>query len=92
MIKMIKTVHRNMTGVSNMADQGRIILQLYSVCNLSIVSLFSAIECLYLAYRLAPFLTIPAVFFGCLCGPRGGKLRRKSEEIFGKKSANSNLS
>ena len=34
MIKMIKTVHRNMTGVSNMADQGRIILQLYSVCNL----------------------------------------------------------
>ena len=25
-----------MTGVSNMADQGRIILQLYSVCNLSI--------------------------------------------------------
>ena len=36
MIKMIKTVHRNMTGVSNMADQGRIILQLYSVCNLSI--------------------------------------------------------
>ena len=27
-----------MTGVSNMADQGRIILQLYSVCNLSIGS------------------------------------------------------
>ena len=26
-IKMIKTVHRNLTGVSNMADQGRIILQ-----------------------------------------------------------------
>ena len=25
-----------MTGVSNMADQGRIILQFYSVCNLSI--------------------------------------------------------
>ena len=34
--KIIKTVHRNMTGVSNMADQGRIILQFYSVCNLSI--------------------------------------------------------
>ena len=39
MIKMIKTLHKNMTGVSNMADQGRIILQFYSVCNLSLATL-----------------------------------------------------
>ena len=35
---MIKIVHRNLPGVSNMADQGRIILQNYCVCNLSIGS------------------------------------------------------
>ena len=34
--KMIKTVQRKMTGVSNMAGQGIKILQKYSVCNLSI--------------------------------------------------------
>ena len=33
--KMIKIVHRNLPGVSNMAEQGRIILQNYCVCNLS---------------------------------------------------------
>ena len=35
-MKMIKIMHRNLPGVSNMADQGRIILQNYCVCNLSI--------------------------------------------------------
>ena len=33
---MIKIVHKNLSGVSNMADQGRIILQSYYLCNLSI--------------------------------------------------------
>ena len=37
-VKMIKIVHRNLPGVSNMANQGRIILQNYCVCNLLIVS------------------------------------------------------
>ena len=34
--KTIKIVHKNLSGVSSMADQGRIILQNYCVCNLSI--------------------------------------------------------
>ena len=35
-VNMIKIVHRNLSGSSIMADQGRIILQNFCVCNLSI--------------------------------------------------------
>ena len=34
---MVKIVHRNLSGVSIMADQGRIILQNFCVCNLSVL-------------------------------------------------------
>ena len=57
MIKMIKTVHRNMTGVSNMADQGRIILHFYSVCNLSIVCYISIIRLLNRDYSINLLIT-----------------------------------
>ena len=36
-VNMIKIVHRNLSGVSIMADQGRIILQNLCVCNLSVL-------------------------------------------------------
>ena len=36
---MIKIVHKNLSGVSNMADQGRIILRNYCLCNLSIIEI-----------------------------------------------------
>ena len=36
LIKMIKIVYITLVSVSNMADQGRIILQNFGLCNLSI--------------------------------------------------------
>ena len=38
---MIKIVHKNLSGVSNMADQGRIILQNYCLCNLSMIDILT---------------------------------------------------
>ena len=43
-MKMIIIVQRNLPGVSNMADQGRIILQNYCVCNLSIIMLYKGLK------------------------------------------------
>ena len=34
-IKMVKIVYRNLSGVSNMVDQGRVTLQNFGLCNLS---------------------------------------------------------
>ena len=42
-MKMIKIVHRNLPGVSNIAEQERIILQNYCACNLSIAMIINPI-------------------------------------------------
>ena len=53
-INMIEIVYRNLTGVSNMADQGRVTLQNFGLCNLSIYAQrnIEVYECssVYLAY------------------------------------------
>ena len=45
-----------------------------------------------LSLSFSPVSDDSGSFFSDAFGPRGGKLHRKSDEIFGKKSANSNLS
>ena len=52
---MIKIVHKSMSGVSNMADQGRIILQNYCVCNHSMLETtvcFDSQSCNVWSYNL----------------------------------------
>ena len=37
-IKMVRIVHRNLSGVSNMADKGRVTIQNFGLCNLLIAA------------------------------------------------------
>ena len=63
---MIKIVHRNLSGVSIMADQGRIILQNFSVCNLSIMQIqqnvVASLEGFILYLKLEYFFPTVLVF------------------------------
>ena len=47
---MVKIVYRNLSGVSNMVDQGRVTLQNFGLCNLSMVDVLFCIRLVFILY------------------------------------------